>query len=157
MNTFINKSINRWLFVGSVALLAGFASFVTVLPHAHASGAFEIGDRVVDFCTGNLNVRGGAGTTYPILGTHHKGDLGTVLGGPVRNTNNWWNIKYDASPSDWSTQSCLAKYFTIGERVQVENGPLNVRTSAGTSATILGTQATGVRETQNRNSNHLDP
>src|SRR5258708_6877073 len=121
--------------------LVAFASLFFVAS-AHASGAFNIGDRLI--VTSSVHVRSCAGTSCTNLGTQQQGALGTVVGGPtVANGYTWWQINYDAAPSGWSAQAALAKYFTIGERVKVQNGPLNVRASAGSTGTVLGTQATG--------------
>lgn len=37
-----------------------------------------------------LNVRGGAGTSYAILGSVSTGDPGTIEGGPTYNDGYWW-------------------------------------------------------------------
>jgi hypothetical protein len=53
MNTFNTQAINRWLFVGTVALLAGFAGFFIHLPHARAACGTGCNNYYVNATTGD--------------------------------------------------------------------------------------------------------
>ena len=75
---------------------------------------FNIGDRVR--VTTNLNVRTGAGTSYPEIsdpdypGYAPAGTTGTVLSGPVSaNGYIWWQIQYDAGYTGWSVEGGLER------------------------------------------------
>ena len=75
---------------------------VTVTP----GGRFNVGDSVRS--TGDLNVRGGPGLGYSVIGTMLKGTKGQVLSGPVyADSYAWWNINYDVGVTGWSAGNWL--------------------------------------------------
>jgi len=124
------------------------AATVTV-QNPTTTGIFSVGERIV-VSDGPVNVRSTANTTGTILGSQATNAAGTVAGGPTSQGGyTWWNINFDTGVDGWSVQNFLSKFvvsndppptgiFTLGDRVRVVDGPLNIRESANTTANILG-------------------
>ncbi|MCB6993988.1 SH3 domain-containing protein [bacterium 210820-DFI.6.37] len=101
---------------------------------------------------GPLNVRSNAGTKYKKLGTVKKKASVTVTGERTSASNvKWYRIKFGSK-----TGYVMAKYVTVkaaastssaetavNKKATIKNGPLNVRSGAGTSYSKLGTVAKG--------------
>ncbi|MDR3304664.1 MAG: SH3 domain-containing protein, partial [Clostridiales Family XIII bacterium] len=91
-----------------------------------------------------LNVRGGPGTTYAILGSLKHGAAVTVAG----ETGNWYQISYNGK-----TAYVSKSYVKIGTAVQTKTGTvntaagLNVRGGPGTNYKILTVLKNGTKVT----------
>ena len=69
-------------------------------------GKFLAGELV--WTTTDLNVREGPGLSYSVVDTMLKGNIGTVLSGPVEADGyNWWYINYSVGVTGWSTEDWL--------------------------------------------------
>ena len=104
------------------------------------------------------NIRSGASVATTLLGTQPAGATGTVLAGPVTDTNGdkltRWQVDFDAGVDGWAADLYLdqtsaapaapvSAKFTLGQRVQATNGGANIRAAAKASSTLLGTQPAG--------------
>jgi uncharacterized protein YraI len=108
--------LRRGLALSLIAILLT-ALLAIVFPHgmsslASASSKFDIGDSV--HTTANLNVRTGAGVSYPELsdpdypGYALEGTTGVILDGPESADGYiWWKVEYDAGYTGWSAQDWL--------------------------------------------------
>ena len=74
---------------------------------------FVIGDRVMVLTGSNqgLNVRGSPSINGSIINIEPNGSLGTVIGGPTLNVDNynWYQMKWDDGFTGWSGESYLVK------------------------------------------------
>ena len=53
-----------------------------------------------------LNIRSGAGTNQPDIGTVFDGATGTIIGGPrSANGYKWWEVDWDNAPTGWSVEA----------------------------------------------------
>jgi uncharacterized protein YgiM (DUF1202 family) len=118
-------------------------------PPPPASSRFDTGDRVV-VNDGPVNMRTSAGANASIIAALTTGSTGTVLGGPSAATGYTWYQLSTGSGSGWVADAFLAAApasdagkFDIGDSVYVSDGPLNLRSSAGTSNSIVAQLATG--------------
>jgi len=135
------------------------AVLIISLPH-DAGAALAIGSRVKT--TADLNVRSTPSIYGTKLGTQLLGAQGAILKGYViANGYVWWNVDFDNAPDGWVVKNYLAEIsittsppptpiptpvsakFQIGDRVQVNAEPLNVRSIPSKSGTILGTKIKG--------------
>lgn len=104
---------------------------------------------------GPLNVRSNAGTGYKKLGTVKKNATVTLTGEKTGTDKaKWYRIKFGSK-----TGYILAKYVTVktttssntssssetkvNKKATIKNGPLNVRSGAGTTYSKIGTVAKG--------------
>ncbi len=91
-----------------------YAALVKPKGIAAVSTKFQQCDRVQVTNISSLNVRSGAGTAYPIVGTQPSGAKGTVIDGPVAaNSARWWRINYDNAPDGWSIERYLTKIGSL--------------------------------------------
>lgn len=104
--------------------------------------AFPVGSTAVT--TAALNIRTGAGLSYPVIVALWVGAPVTVTGSPVAaNGYNWYPIKTGYGTTGWVAGSFLtsgsvpaAPGFAIGDNV-VTDTPLNLRSGAGLSYGVV--------------------
>lgn len=101
-------------------------------------------------------------TSGTLISTLSTGTIGQVLGGPeYADGHRWFKIRTSGgdgwvaarflstssadAPEDSSPEPDIEGKFVIGDNVEVEDGPINVRSAAGTNAPILTTLPTGAR------------
>jgi hypothetical protein len=72
---------------------------------------FKVGDSVmVGPTTTRLNVRTGAGVTFPAITAEPTGTIGTVIGGPASDTSfTFYQIKWSDGISGWSAAPYLVE------------------------------------------------
>ena len=67
---------------------------------------FRVGD--VIWSTEDLHVRSGPGLHYAVVDTMIKGNIGSILDGPVYSDGyNWWYINYSVGVAGWSAENWL--------------------------------------------------
>ncbi len=113
-------------------------------------GRFSAGQGVT-VTDGPVNMRSAAGTAAAIIRALPQATSGTVVEGPLSSSGYAWYRLSTSLGSGWVAGEFLspaaaAGLFSIGEQVVVKDGPLNIRTAAGTGSAIvtqLPTDATG--------------
>ena len=89
-----------------------------------------------------LNVRSGAGTSYPVLGSLSKGTKVEV----ISTTNGWSKISYNGSTGYVSSQYLSDNTTSTNTTTKyVTATTLNVRSGAGTSYSVLGSLSKGTK------------
>jgi uncharacterized protein YgiM (DUF1202 family) len=107
-------------------------------------GSFAIGS-VVEVATDRLNLRSAAGLSGSVLDVLVQGDRGEVISGPTtKDGYSWYFIDTDADgdADGWVAGAYLTQAsggFAVGDAVRVVDGPLNVRSAAGLSASVIDT------------------
>jgi uncharacterized protein YgiM (DUF1202 family) len=119
-----------------------------------SSGDFVIGQRV-SVSSGPLNVRAAAGTGSAVLVQLATGTGGTIVAGPTAASGYTWYQIETSQGTGWVAQDFLtsassapppsAAGFNPGDTVVVADGPLNLRSSAGTSGAIVAVLAQDAR------------
>jgi uncharacterized protein YgiM (DUF1202 family) len=103
---------------------------------------FAIGS-VVEVATDLLNLRSTAGLSGTVLAVLVQGDRGVVISGPTsKDGYSWYRLDLDADDvaDGWVAGfylSAASGGFTVGDAVRVADGPVNVRSAAGLSASII--------------------
>jgi uncharacterized protein YgiM (DUF1202 family) len=106
------------------------------------TGDFAVGDDVVVF-DGPLNIRSAAGTSATIVDTLPTGATGTITAGPTAANGYDW---YQLDAGGWVAGDFLALAtsgpppsgdFAVGDDIYVFDGPVNLRSAAGLSGTVL--------------------
>ncbi|CAN5625850.1 hypothetical protein BH23CHL4_BH23CHL4_09230 [soil metagenome] len=144
---------NRWYkastLLGQGWIAARFLSPSDQSAPPPASSRFETGDRVI-VDDGPVNIRTSSNTSSSIIASLSTGTTGTVLSGPSSGSGYTWYQLSTGSGSGWVADAFLAAApasgagkFEIGDSVYVSDGPLNLRSSAGTDATIVAQLSTG--------------
>jgi len=111
-----------------------------------ASARFEPGD-VVTVDTDLVNLRQGAGTDKAVIRALGSGIVGTVIDGPTAATNLYW-VRLDTDyGTGWVAEAFLAlagadetessRSFSIGDSVYIDTNGINIRTSPGTSSSVV--------------------
>ncbi len=147
-----DADLNRWYKV-STSLGEGWvaARFLgaggSSVPTPPPSSTFSIGDTVV-VADGPVNMRGSAATSAAILTQLSTGATGTVVDGPSTGSGYTWFRVNTGSLSGWVASNFLAMAtvagrFSAGDQVSVSSGPLNLRSTAGTTASIIAQLASG--------------
>lgn len=116
-----------------------FLEKVTTTP---VEPAFPVGSPAAT--TSALNIRSGAGLSYPVIVTLWVGAPVTITGAPVAaNGYNWYPIKTGYGTTGWVAGSFLtsgsvpaAPGFAVGDSVVTE-APLNLRSGAGLSYSVV--------------------
>jgi uncharacterized protein YgiM (DUF1202 family) len=122
-----------------------------------AEVGFVVGDDVA-INSNDVNVRSGAGTSFSVIDQLNTGALAEVIGGPTTaNGYVWYRIQYEVSLTGWVAGLYLTLSntpppgggFGINSWIMVDDPPVNLRSGAGTSFSIIGTLANnqGVRVT----------
>ncbi|CAN5659470.1 hypothetical protein BH23CHL5_BH23CHL5_04250 [soil metagenome] len=146
-----DADLNRWYKV-STSLGEGWvaARFLGAggsgVPVPPPSSAFAIGDAVV-VADGPVNMRGSAATSAAILTQLSTGATGTIVDGPSTGYGYTWFRVNTGALSGWVASSFLAKAtasgrFSAGDQISVSSGPLNLRSAAGTTSSIIAQLAT---------------
>lgn len=111
-----------------------------------ASARFAPGDGVtVD--TDLVNLRDGAETDQPVIRALGNGIAGTVIDGPEAASNLYW-VRIDTDfGTGWVAEAFLAssdaeetessRSFDIGDTVYIDTDGINIRSSPGTSSTVV--------------------
>lgn len=110
---------------------------------ADTGDVFVPGDQVV-VAEGPLNLRSAAGTSSSSLGSLAIGTQLTIVSGPVAaNGYNWYQVTSSSGQTGWVIVDALQivpdanATFAIGDQVFVFDGPINLRSAAGTSAPVI--------------------
>ncbi|MBX3069382.1 MAG: SH3 domain-containing protein [Thermomicrobiales bacterium] len=140
----------EWYPVITAGAVAGFVAGQYI--ELQGDGEFAVGDHIM-VANGPLNLRSAPGTGSSILKKLPTGAMGTVLAGPtVANSMDWYQIQA-GSDAGWVAGDYLdlatspVGEFEAGDEIYVADGPLNLRSEAGTSGTILKTLPTGTTGT----------
>lgn len=127
------SSLNKTGFVASE-----FIAKVTTPP---ADAEFPVGSQAVT--TAALNIRSGAGLSYPIIVTLWAGAPVTITGAPVAADGyTWYPIKTAYGTTGWvageflTSGSVPTPEFAVGESV-VTTAALNLRSGAGLSYSVI--------------------
>lgn len=110
---------------------------------ADTGDVFAAGDRV-EVVEGPLNLRSSAGTTASSVGSLAVGTQLTIVTGPTAaNGYNWYQVKDASGKTGWVIVDALqiipdaGQTFAKGDQVVVFDGPVNLRSAAGTAATVV--------------------
>ena len=105
-------------------------------------------------CKEYLNIRGGAGTNYPIAGHLYPGDKVTITEQKTNGSMTWGKIdkgwismsyvKLDGTPSD-SGSADSSDPAPAGTPGTITTNSLRIRSAAGTASTVVGYLNTGAR------------
>lgn len=153
------SSSNGWTKV-TVNGVTGYIASQFLSSSSNNSTANSSPDKIVYITASSLNVRTGAGTSYPVIGSLSKNKSVTVIG----TYGNWYKIKYgssygyisisytsstlptsNTSPTVNSTSQNTTKYCTASV--------LNVRAGSGTRHSIIGSLKKGTATTVVTSSN----
>ena len=107
------------IFLALILLLSATAPVTATTINSHAGAVTTV--------YSPINVRSGAGTTYPVVATVPKGSHITL----INRTGSWWYVEYGDNRFGY----CHADYITPieGKPAKVTASALNVRTGRGTS------------------------
>ncbi len=103
---------------------------------------FAIGS-VVEVATDRLNLRSTAGLSGTVLDVLVQGDRGVVISGPTSSDGYSWyrlDVDSDGVADGWVAGVYLSTAsggFSVGDAVRIADGPVNVRSAAGLSASII--------------------
>ncbi len=118
------------------------ASDATQVAPADTGNVFAAGDKVV-VSDGPVNLRSGAGTSASAVASLDPGTELTIVAGPsAANGHNWYQVK-SSNQTGWVAGDFLqivtepSATFAKGDQALVFDGPVNLRASAGTEATVL--------------------
>ena len=110
---------------------------------ADTGDSFVAGD-TVQVAEGPLNLRSSAGTSASSIGSLPVGTQLSIVSGPTAaNGYNWYQVKTSTGQTGWVIVDALELVpnanadFGAGDQVVVFDGPVNLRSSAGTSASIV--------------------
>ncbi len=111
----------------------------TSVAPAGTGDVYVPGDEVV-VAEGPLNLRSAAGTSSSSIGSLPVGTQLTIVSGPVAASGyNWYQVKSSAGQTGWVIVDALElaagpdANFAVGDQVVVFDGPINLRSAAGTS------------------------
>ena len=110
---------------------------------ADTGDTFVAGDQV-QVAEGPLNLRSSAGTTATSVGSLAVGAQLTIASGPIAASGyNWYQVNSASGQTGWVIVDALELVpaanveFNAGDQVVVFDGPVNLRSAAGTSATVV--------------------
>jgi uncharacterized protein YgiM (DUF1202 family) len=107
-----------------------------------SGGSFPVGS-VVEVATDRLNLRSTAGLSGSVVEVLVQGERGVVIAGPTsKDGYSWYRLDFDndGDADGWVAGSYLAKAsggFSVGDAVRIADGPVNVRSAAGLSASVI--------------------
>lgn len=139
--------------VALIVVLTGLIAHVGVRPVAAAT--FAKGDTVV-VSTDALNLRSDAGLDGTVRNVLAQGTILNVLDGPRSDDGYVWykvaiqGTEANSSTVGWVVEDWLGTHggnsddFEVALGVRVVDGPVNVRSTGGTTKSIIGTLQTGV-------------
>lgn len=134
----------RWYQIDLGGSLIGWAaSRFLGLQSGPPSGTFGLGSwALVD--DGPLNVRTGPGTGYAVSFTLPTGDALTIINGPTSaNGYSWYEIETVNGRTGYCVSAYLTGGFYLDSSAIVVDGPLNLRSGAGTGYSVLEVLAQG--------------
>lgn len=134
----------RWYEVDFGGSLIGWcASRFLGLQSGPPSGQFGLGSWVlVD--DGPLNIRTGPGTGYAVSGTAATGTALTIIEGPTSaNGYSWYEIETVNGGTGYCVDAYLTGGFYLDASALVVDGPLNLRSGAGTGYSVIEVLAQG--------------
>lgn len=148
----------EWLPITARSGRAGFAAanFFDV-----GQGGWSVGTRVY-VATDSLRLRKEASASSAVVGTYPRGTEAVTRWAPVsRDGYTWYGVTLNNGTQGFFAGEFLAKGsspgpapdpgggngFAAGTVVQVADGPLNLRRSAGTGSGVIKTYASGARAT----------
>jgi uncharacterized protein YgiM (DUF1202 family) len=115
---------------------------------ADAATEFAVGDEAfVD--TDRLNLRDAPGLSADVVAVLEQGLVVTVTGGPSTASGyTWYEVETGGGSSGWVAGLYLSPTetnadYVVGDRVEVADGPLNLRDGAGLDADVLAQLVTG--------------
>lgn len=115
----------------------------TIVAPAGTGDVYVPGDEVV-VAEGPLNLRSAAGTSSSSIGSLAMGTQLTIVSGPVTTSGyNWYQVQSGAGQNGWVIVDALElsagpnANFAVGDQVVVFDGPINLRTAAGTSSSVV--------------------
>ncbi len=111
-----------------------------------STGGLPIGTviRVETATGGAANLRNGPGTGYGVVRTLANGTEGTIRGGPENANGYTWYQVAIAGTSGWIASSVITTGPGAGQPlIEVADGPLRVRSSAGLGGAVIATVPTG--------------
>jgi uncharacterized protein YgiM (DUF1202 family) len=115
-----------------------------------SGGNFSPGDWVY-VNSGPLNFRSSPGLNGSVIKTLSTNDIGQVAGGPTSaNGYIWYQIEIITGELGWVVQDFLSAGdpppsggVSVGDTIKVVDGPLNIRSGAGTGYSVVDVAATG--------------
>ncbi|HEV2528787.1 MAG TPA: SH3 domain-containing protein [Thermomicrobiales bacterium] len=142
-----------WYAVDNVGWVAGqFLAKSGGTTPPPASGGFAVGT-VVAVNVPSVNIRSGAGTSFPVNSTAAQGTQLTIAEGPVAASGyNWYRVTGGATgwvagelvvQSGGTTPPPTSGGIAIGSTVRVTAQQVNVRSGAGTSFSVTTTASAG--------------
>jgi uncharacterized protein YgiM (DUF1202 family) len=138
----------EWYPVVTASAVAGFV-VGQYIQLAAPTGDFQAGDDVY-VADGPLNLRSAAGTGASILATLPTNTTAEILAGPTASGGlDWYQVAPQGFPNGWVAGDFLALStdpggdFSAGDDIYVADGPLNLRSAAGTGSSIVTTLPTG--------------
>ncbi|MEG0829695.1 MAG: SH3 domain-containing protein [Anaerovoracaceae bacterium] len=146
-----DKSGNSWYKFAYTSKKSGYvyAKYVTVKKTSTSSTTYTTAKKAT-IKDGPLTVRTGPGTNYGKLGTIAKGKTVSLKGEKKDSKGSkWYRITYNSKSGYISSSYVIvAKTPTssttaVNKKAKIKNGPLNVRSGAGTNYGKLGTIAKG--------------
>jgi uncharacterized protein YgiM (DUF1202 family) len=133
-----------WYDIGIGGTTGWMASDFLSEGHVGDDGTWGAGDNVMT--TTNLNLRSGPGTGNSIIAVYGDNEVATVRSGPTTATGfDWYEVEVASDGKvGWFADEFLtgARFEPTGSRLRVVDGPLNLRASGDTSATIIATVPT---------------
>jgi uncharacterized protein YgiM (DUF1202 family) len=133
----------RWYKVDFGGLVGWCASRFLGLQSGPPSGQFGLGSWVL-VADGPLNVRTGPGTGNAVAFTLAAGDAMTIITGPTSaNGYSWYEIETVNGRTGYCAGSFLTGGFYLDASAIVVDGPLNLRSGAGTGYSIIESLAQG--------------
>lgn len=142
-----------WYQVRSASGQSGWVADNYLELTAGPDASFATGDQVVVF-DGPINLRSAPGTSASIVQSLPQDTLLTVLGGPTAASGYpWYQVQTADQPSGWVAADFIEKVDTptpavngnlaVGDRAAVIDGPVNLRTAAGTGNAVAAVLQTG--------------
>lgn len=110
---------------------------------------FVIGDNVA-IDSNNVNIRSGPGTNFSVIDQLNTGVIGEIIGGPSAGSGyTWYQIQYETSLTGWVASLYLTLSntpppsggFGVNSWIMVDDPPVNMRSGAGTSFSVIGSLA----------------
>ncbi|MEZ4499262.1 MAG: SH3 domain-containing protein [Thermomicrobiales bacterium] len=141
----MSAMLRAGVLVATLAVLLGIASAIPVL----AQSELDTGDQVV-VINGTLKLRTEASVTSDVIEVLAEGTVLTVISDPVDADGlTWVQVRTATGAEGWvSSQHVEAAPPVppqVGDTVSVESGPLNLRETASTEASVIGKLETGDR------------
>ncbi len=143
----------NWYQVKTDASQSGWVAVDFLQLDAGPDATFAVGDQVVVF-DGPVNLRASAGTSSAVVQSLPQESLLTVVGGPTANGGRaWYQVQTADSTAGWVAADFIESVsnpnppaegsLAIGDRAAVVDGPVNLRSAAGTGNAVVTVLQTG--------------